>query len=184
MREEFHDYRGYAGRVAGGIFRVGESVKVFPSGHTSTIKSIELGEENIEATFAPQSVTIQLEDDIDISRGDMIASGDCAPNVTQDIEMMVCWLTEKPLQVGGKYALKHTTRDARCVVKSVDYKVDISNLEKLENETQIGLNDIARITIKTTAPLCLDSYKRNRETGSVILIDEATNVTVGAGMIQ
>ena len=184
MRDEFHDYRGYAGRVAGGVFRVGDSVKVFPSGHTSVIKSIELGDRVLDVTYAPQSVTIQLEDDIDISRGDTIASGDSAPIVTQDLEIMVCWLGEKPLQVGGKYALKHTTRDVRCVIKSVDYKVDISDLEKLEGETQIGLNDIARLTIRTTAPLCVDSYKRNRETGSLILIDEATNVTVGAGMIQ
>jgi sulfate adenylyltransferase subunit 1 len=123
------------------------------------------------------SVTIRLKDDIDISRGDMIVTGDCTPRVTQDIEAMVCWLSDKPLQPGGKYALKHTTRDARCVVKSVDYKVDITTLEKIEGDTNIASNDIARLTLKTTVPLCVDSYRRNRETGSLILIDEASNVT-------
>jgi sulfate adenylyltransferase subunit 1 len=184
MREEFHDYRGYAGRVAGGIFRPGDAVQVLPSGRVSKIASIDTLEGPVEEAFAPMSVTIRLEDDVDISRGDMIVTADCAPEPTQDIEAMVCWLGEKPLQIGGKYALKHTARDARCVVKAVNYKVDISNLEKVEGDQNVGLNDIARLTIRTTVPLCADSYKRNRDTGSLILIDEATNVTVGAGMIE
>jgi sulfate adenylyltransferase subunit 1 len=183
MREEYHDYRGYAGRVAGGVLHVGDAVKVLPSGLVSSIESIDTIDGPIEAAFAPMSVTIRLKDDIDISRGDMIVTGDCTPRVTQDIEAMVCWLSDKPLQPGGKYALKHTTRDARCVVKSVDYKVDITTLEKIEGDTNIASNDIARLTLKTTVPLCVDSYRRNRETGSLILIDEASNVTVAAGMI-
>jgi sulfate adenylyltransferase subunit 1 len=184
MREEFHDYRGYAGRVVGGIFHPGDAVKVLPSGLTSTLASIDLADAPQDAAYAPMSVTLRLADDIDVSRGDMIVSGDCPPDVTQDLEIMVCWLGEKPLQVGGKYALKHTTRDARCVVKAVHYKVDMNTLENIENPESVSLNDIARITIKTTVPLCVDPYKRNRDTGSLILIDEATNITIGAGMIQ
>jgi sulfate adenylyltransferase subunit 1 len=183
MREEYHDYRGYAGRVAGGVFYVGEGVKVLPSGQTSNIESIETLDGPLEMAFAPMSVTIRLKDDIDISRGDMIVTGDCIPDVTQDIEIMVCWLNEKPLQPNGKYAIKHTSRDARCVVKSVDYKVNINTLEKVEEDKDVGLNDIAKLTLRTTVPLSIDPYRRNRDTGSVILIDEATNVTVGAGMI-
>lgn len=184
MREEYHDYRGYAGRVSGGFFRPGDGIKVLPSGLTSTVASIETASGSLDEAFAPMSVTLRLEDEIDVSRGDMIVSGDCTPEVTQDIEIMVCWLGEKPLQVGGKYALKHTTRDARCIVKAVQYKVDMMTLEKLENADSVSLNEIARLTLRTTVPLCVDSYHRNRDTGSVILIDEASNVTVGAGMIQ
>lgn len=184
MREEYHDYRGYAGRVAGGVFHPGDAVKVLPGGLTSTIAAIDTMDGPLDSAFAPSSVAIRLEDDIDISRGDMIVTGDCTPDVTQDLGVMVCWLSEKPLQAGGKYAIKHTTRDARCVIKSVDYKVNINTLEKVEGETHVGLNDIARLTIKTTVPLCVDSYRRNRDTGSLIIIDEATNVTVGAGMVE
>ena len=184
MRDEFHDYRGYAGRVAGGVLHPGDAVKVLPSGLSSKIAAIETMEGAVESAFAPMSVTIRLEDDIDISRGDMIVTGDCTPDITQDLGIMVCWLSPKPLQVGGKYAIKHTTRDARCIVKSVDFKVNINAVEKVEGDSHVGLNDIARLTLKTTVPLCIDSYKRNRQTGSLILIDEATNVTVGAGMID
>ena len=184
MREEYHDYRGYAGRIAGGVFRPGDAVKVLPSGLTSTIASIDTSAGPMEEAFAPMSVTIRLTDEVDVSRGDMLVSGDNSSDVTQDIEIMVCWLDEKPLQVGGKYALKHTTRDARCVVKSVQFKVDMATLENIENPDKVALNDIAKVTLRTTAPLCVDSYHHNRDTGSVILIDEATNVTVGAGMIQ
>jgi len=183
MREEFHDYRGYAGRVAGGVFHAGDAVKILPGGQTSTIAAIETMDGPLDAAFAPMCVAMRLEDDIDISRGDMIVTGDCPPDVTQDLEIMVCWLSEKPLQVGGRYAIKHTTRDARCVVKAVNYKVNINTLEQVSGDTHIGANDIARLTLRTTVPLCIDHYRRNRDTGSVILIDEATNVTVGAGMI-
>ncbi|HYX08307.1 MAG TPA: sulfate adenylyltransferase subunit CysN [Bacteroidales bacterium] len=181
--DEFHDYRGYAGRIAGGVFKPGESVKVLPSGFTSTIKSIDTFNGPREIAFAPQSVTLTLEDDIDISRGDMIVKADNGPQISQDITMMLCWLNETPLKLGGKYALRHTTSDLRCVVKEVDFKMDINSLEKAENDISVGLNEIARVKIRTTKPLFYDSYRKNRITGSVILIDEGTNETVGAGMI-
>jgi len=129
------------------------------------------------------SVTIRLEDEIDISRGDMIVREGNVPTVGQDIELMICWMNERPLQVNGKYAIKHTTKDARCIVKEIKYKVDINNLHRIEDDKSIGLNDIARISIRTTQPFFYDKYKTNRTTGSVILIDEGTNETVGAGMI-
>jgi sulfate adenylyltransferase subunit 1 len=184
MRDEFHDFRGYAGRVSGGVFHVGDGIKVLPSGLTSQITAIHAPDGPVRQAFAPMSVTMELKDDIDISRGDMLVTGDTLPEVTQYLEVMVCWLADKPLQIGGKYALKHTTRDTRCIVKSVDYKVNIETLEKMEDETSVGLNDIARLRIQTMTPLAVDPYKRNRDTGSLILIDEATNVTVGAGMIE
>jgi sulfate adenylyltransferase subunit 1 len=184
MSQEYHDYRGYAGRVASGIFRPGDSVQVLPSGLSSKIAAIETLDGPLDAAYAPMSVSLRLEDDIDISRGDMIVAGADAPQTTQDVQAMVCWLGEKPLQVGGKYALKHTTRDARCVVRSVDHKVNIHTLEREEGDNNVTLNDIALVTLRTTVPLCADRYRDNRETGSLILIDESTNVTVGAGMIQ
>ncbi|HAN19313.1 MAG TPA: sulfate adenylyltransferase [Bacteroidales bacterium] len=183
MRDEYHDYRGYAGRVEGGIFRKGEKVKVLPSGFTSKIKSIDIFENSIEETFAPQSVTITLEDDIDISRGNMLIKEDSIPEIGQDIDLMICWFNEKPLILGGKYFLKHTTSDLRCVIRDVKYRIDVNTLTNDENNKKIGLNDIARITIKTTKPVFYDSYRKNRLTGSLIFIDEATNETVGAGMI-
>ncbi|MDX9697898.1 MAG: sulfate adenylyltransferase subunit CysN [Bacteroidales bacterium] len=183
MRDEYHDYRGYAGRVAGGIFKKGDKVKVLPSGLTSQIKSIDIFEGNIEEVFAPQSVTITLDDDIDISRGDMIVKEDSMPLISQDIELMICWFNERPLVLGGKYILKHTTSDLRCVIREVKYKLNVNTLESNETEKRIGLNDIARITIKTTKPIFYDSYRKNRITGSVIFIEEGTNETVGAGMI-
>lgn len=183
MNNEYHDYRGYAGRVAGGIFKKGDAITVLPSGFTSKIKSIDLDNKSIDEAFAPMSVTLTLEDEIDISRGDTIVKTENQPLVTQDVEVMVCWLNEKKLQVNGKYALKHTTKDVRCVVKEVQYKVNINTLEKMEEDKEVGLNDIARLTLRLTAPIAIDHYKQNRITGSLILIDEASNVTVGAGMI-
>jgi sulfate adenylyltransferase subunit 1 len=183
MNNEYHDFRGYAGRVAGGIFKKGDAITVLPSGFTSKIKSIDLDNKSIDEAFAPMSVTLTLEDEIDISRGDTIVKSENQPIVTQDVEVMVCWLNEKKLQVNGKYALKHTTKDVRCVVKEVQYKVNISTLEKVESDKEVGLNDIARLTLRLTAPIAFDYYKQNRITGSLILIDEASNVTVGAGMI-
>lgn len=183
MNNEYHDYRGYAGRVAGGILKKGDAVTVLPSGFTSKIKTIELAGKELEEAFAPMSVTITLEDEIDISRGDMIVKTDNQPESTQDVEVMICWLNEKKLQVNGKYALKHSTKDVRCVVKDVNYKVNINTLEQIEEDKAVGLNDIARLTLRTTAPIVIDKYKQNRTTGSLILVDEATNVTVGAGMI-
>lgn len=183
QRDEFHDFRGYAGRVAGGVFRVGERVKVLPSGFTSSIKSIINHEKELKEAFPPQSVIITLEDDIDISRGDMIVKENNGPEIGQDIDVMMCWMSEKPMLQNGKYAIKHTTSDARCLVKDVKYKVDVNTLDKILDDTNVGLNEIARVSLRTTKPLFYDSYRKNRKTGAIILIDEATNTTVGAGMI-
>ncbi len=183
MTSEHHDYRGYAGRIAGGVFKKGDAITVLPSGFTSKIKSIDVLEGQLDEAFSPMSVTLTLEDEIDISRGDMIVKTDNQPETTQDIELMICWLADKKLQVNGKYALKHASKDVRCVVKDIQYKINIHTLEKNEEDKSIGLNDIARITLRTTAPIAIDKYSQNRNTGSLILIDEATNVTVGAGMI-
>lgn len=180
---EYHDFRGYAGRIAGGVFKKGDKVMALPSGFTSKIKSITTFDGDLDEAFAPMSVTLTLEDEIDISRGDMIVRENNVPHNGQDLEVMVCWLNEKPLVPGGKYAIKHTTQSARCVVKAVKYKMDVNTLHRDEENLSIGMNDIARISIRTTKPLFYDSYRRNRNTGSLIIIDEATNETVGAGMI-
>lgn len=181
--DEYHDYRGYAGRLAGGVFKKGDKVLALPSGLSSKIKSIDTFTGPLEEAFTPQSVSIQLEDDIDLSRGGMLVKEESLPQVSQDIELMICWLNEKPLSTSAKYHLRHTTNDARCVVKEVVYKMDINTLEEDLQDKNIGLNQIARIKIRTTKPLVFDSYRTNRITGSLILIDEGTNETVGAGMI-
>ncbi|GET29366.1 sulfate adenylyltransferase subunit 1 [Prolixibacter sp. SD074] len=181
--DEYHDYRGYAGRVAGGVFKVGQEVAVFPSGMKSKIAAIDFGGEEKQEAFPPQSVVIRLEDDIDISRGSMIADAENQPRQGQEIELMVSWLSETPMALRKKYTLLHTSNEARCMVTEVHHKVNINTLEEIVDDKTVGLNDIARIRIKTTRPLFFDSYKRNRNTGSLILIDEATNNTVGAGMI-
>ncbi len=181
---EFPDYRGYAGRIAGGVFRPGDAVAVLPSGFTSRVHSVDTMDGSLAEAFAPLSVTLTLEDEIDISRGDMIVAEDDQPTISQDVDMMVCWLGEKSLVVGGKYTLKHTTREVRAIVKDVQYKLDISTLDQNTRDKTVSLNEIARVSLRTTHPLFFDSYRRNRATGSVILIDEATNATVGAGMIQ
>jgi sulfate adenylyltransferase subunit 1 len=183
QKTEFHDYRGYAGRIAGGVFKKGDKVTVLPSGFKSTIKSIDTFNGEISEAFAPMSITMCLDDDIDISRGDMIVRENNQPNTSQDIELMVCWMDEKPLQSKGKYIIKHTSKEVRCMVKNIQYKMDINTLHRLEDGAIIGANDIARISIRTTQPLLFDSYSTNRNTGSVIIIDEGTNNTVGAGMI-
>ncbi len=181
--DEFHDYRAYSGRVAGGILKKGDQVLVHPSGLMSKIKSIQTFEGEIEEAFPPMSVAIELEDDIDCSRGDMIVREGNQTDVTQDIEVMICWFNPRPLQLRGKYALMHTTQEARCVIKEINYKLDINTLHRNLDDLSIGMNDIARIKIRSTKPLFVDPYRRNRITGSVILIDEGTNETVGAGMI-
>ncbi len=180
---EWHDYRGYAGRIAGGVFKPGDKVMALPSGFSSKIKSIDAYTGALEEAHAPESVTITLEDDIDISRGDMIVRENNIPKQGQDFDVMVCWMSETPIVPHGKYSIKHTSRDARCVIKEIHYKVDVNTLHRLEDDKSIGLNDIARISIRTTQPLFYDSYRKNRNTGSIILIDEGTNTTVGAGMI-
>jgi sulfate adenylyltransferase subunit 1 len=181
--EEFHDYRGYAGRIAGGVFKVGDEVTLLPSGFQSKIASINTMDGEINEAYAPMSVTICLENEMDLSRGDMIVRTNNQPENSQDVELMICWMGEKPLVPNGKYALRHTSKDARCVIKEVNYKVDINTLHRMEDDKTIGMNDIGRIKIRTTSPLFYDKYTRNRITGSIILIDEATNNTVGAGMI-
>jgi len=183
MTEEFHDYRGYAGKIEGGIFNVGDEVKVLPKGLNTKIKSIDFYKESLITAAKPQSVTITLENDIDISRGDMIVKANNVPQISQDIDMMICWFNEKPLQTNGKYGLKHTSRDLRCVIKEISYKVNVNTLERDYQDKNIHMNDIARISIKSTAPIFFDSYRKNRNTGSVVLIDEGTNETVAAGMI-
>ncbi len=181
--DEYHDFRGYAGRVEGGVFKPGDEVLALPSGFTTTIKSIESMGGPVAEAFPPMSVVITLNDEIDISRGDMIVKPNNQPQAGQDIELMVCWLNDKKLQPGGKYTLKHTTKDVRCIVKDVRYKVNINTLHRVEDDRSIGMNDIGRILVRTTQPLFFDSYSRNRSTGSLILVDEFTNETVAAGMI-
>ncbi|MCK5207191.1 MAG: sulfate adenylyltransferase subunit CysN, partial [Cyclobacteriaceae bacterium] len=179
--DEFHDFRGYAGRIEGGIFKPGDEVLALPSGFTSKVKSIETMNDQIEEAIPPMNVVMQLEDEIDISRGDMIVKPNNQPETGQDIEIMICWLNDKKILPGGKYGIKHTTKDARCIIKDIRYKVDINTLHKIEDDLSIGLNEIGRILIRTTQPFFYDSYKKNRGTGSIILIDENTNETVGAG---
>lgn len=180
---EYHDFRGYAGRIEGGVFKPGDEIIALPSGFPSKIKTIEIFDEQLKEAYAPMSVVMTLEDDIDISRGDMIVKPANQPNVGQDIDLMLCWLNPKPLNPGGKYVLRHTTKEARCIVKDIRYKININTLHRIEDDKKIGLNDIGRILIRTTVPLFYDSYKKDRQTGSVILVDEFTNETVGAGMI-
>lgn len=181
--DEFHDFRGFAGRIEGGVFKPGDEIMHLPSGLTTKIKTVETIDGQLEEAFPPMSVTMTLEDNIDISRGDMIVKPNNQPEVGQDIELMLCWLNEKKMTPGGKYSIKHTTKDARCVIKEVRYKMNINTLHKIEDDKTIGLNDIGRVLIRTTSPLFYDSYNKNRITGSVILVDEFTNETVGAGMI-
>ncbi|MBP7409483.1 MAG: sulfate adenylyltransferase subunit CysN [Flavobacteriales bacterium] len=183
MTQEHHDFRGFAGRVAGGVFRKGDQVNVLPSGFQSTIKSINLGEREVDEAFAPQSVVMTLTDEIDISRGDVIVGANNLPESSQDVDVMLCWFNERPLQVNGKYAVKHNSRDARCVIKEVKYRMDISSLHKADGDQTIRMNDIGRVQLRTTVPLHFDKYQRNRFTGSLILVDESTNETVAAGMI-
>jgi sulfate adenylyltransferase subunit 1 len=181
--DEFHDYRGYAGRVAGGIFSKGDRVMVLPSRIPSVITSINTFNDTPEEAFPPMSVTVTLADDIDISRGDMIVPENNLPLESTTIEVMLCWMNIRPLMVNGKYAIKHTTRDVRCIVREVKYILNINTLEKQEKEKEVKLNDIACVVIQTTKPLFYDPYSVNRITGSLIMIDESTNETMGAGMI-
>jgi sulfate adenylyltransferase subunit 1 len=183
QQTEHHDYRGYAGRIASGIFKPGDKVKILPHGGQAIVKTVELGGELIDEAFAPMSVTMTLDRELDISRGDMIVRENNTPQVSQEFDIMLCWMHENALRPGGKYKIRQTTKDARCVVRDIRYKVDINTLHRDESQQEIHMNDIARVSIKTTSPLFFDSYRKNRHTGSVILIDEHTNDTVGAGMI-
>lgn len=183
--DKWHDFRGYAGRVAGGVFKPGDEVVVLPSGFKSKVKAIHTYDGELEEAFSPESCAITLEDEIDIGRGDMIVKPNNQPKVGQDIEAMICWFSEKKtLQARGKYILRHTTKEVKALVKEVRYKVDINTLHKIEDDLEFSLNDIGRIALRTSAPLFYDSYSRNRLTGSFVLIDEFTNETVAAGMIK
>jgi bifunctional enzyme CysN/CysC/sulfate adenylyltransferase subunit 1 len=182
--DEFHDYRGYAGRVAGGVLKAGDDVLVLPSGMTSRIAGIDLFDTEVAEAFPPMSVTVRLEDDVDVSRGDMICRPQNAPRPSQDIDAMVCWMTTAPLRARQKLAIKHTTRMGRALVKDVQYRLDVNSLHRDLETKELGLNEIGRVQLRTTVPLLCDPYEKNRTTGSFVLIDEATGVTVGAGMIN
>ncbi len=176
------DYRGYAGTVASGVFKPGDEVLVLPSGLTTRIAAIDTADGPVAEAFPPMAVTLRLEDDLDVSRGDLVCRPHNAPAVTQDLEAMVCWMSDRPLEPGRKLALKHTTRWARALVKDVRYGVDVDTLHRRETQG-LGLNEVGRVVLRTTVPVLADPYRRNRATGGFVLVDEATNVTVGAGMV-
>ena len=180
---DLHDFRGYAGEVVGGVISVGDDVIVLPSGFSSKVTAIETADGPIDEAFPPMSVIVRIEDDLDIGRGDTIASPIAAPRVGQDISAMVCWMSENPLRPGAKLALKHTTRWVRALVSELGFRLDVNALTRDRDAADLSLNDIGRIELRTTAPLFFDEYRANRTTGSFILVDEQTNVTVAAGMI-
>jgi bifunctional enzyme CysN/CysC len=183
MTEEHHDYRGYSGQVAGGVLEPGSEVVVLPGGQRSTIAGIDTFSGEIEAAFPTMSVTLRLADHLDVSRGDMIVGPEDHPVTARELDAMVCWMGEKPLQPGSRYTIKHTTRSARAVVQELEYRVDINTLDHDHDAPELGLNAIGRVRLKTSTPLMVDRYRRNRTTGSFILIDEVTNDTVAAGMV-
>lgn len=183
QREGFIDYRGYAGRMAGGILRKGDKITVMPSGFNSVIKSIEGPQGPVKEAFAPMSISITLEDDIDISRGDMIVRSNNRPEAVQDIEVMLCWLHNNPAKPRAKYTIRHTSNEQKAMIKEVVYKININNLSRIADDKEMQMNDICKVRIRTTKPLMIDAYRENRTTGSIILVDEATNDTVAAGMI-
>ncbi|HHP7240626.1 MAG TPA: sulfate adenylyltransferase subunit CysN [Cyclobacteriaceae bacterium] len=181
--DDYHDYRGYAGRIAGGVFKPGDDIIVLPSGLTSKVKSIETFDGPIEEAFAPMSVVMRLEDDIDISRGDMIVRTNNQPEPEQDVEVMMCWLNNSKPRPRAKYILKHTTSESKAMLKEIRYKLDVNTMHRNEQDKEIGMNDICRVQLRSTKPLLVDPYRKNRITGSLVLIDEGTNETVAAGMV-
>jgi sulfate adenylyltransferase subunit 1 len=181
--DDLHDYRGYAGKIISGIYRKGDAITVLPSGFTSTIKTIEHNGQEVEEVFAPQSAILHLEDDIDISRGDIIVKSDNLPKVTQELDVLLCWMDNKPLVAGNKYLLQINSRTVRSVIKEIEYKLDVNTLQKTD-ATNAGLNDVIKVKIKTASAIPYDSYNLLRENGGAILIDETSHVTVGACMIQ
>lgn len=181
--DKYHDFRGYAGLVEGGVFRKGDEVMALPSGFTSTIDTIYGPDGELDEAYPPLSVNITLTSDIDVSRGDMLVKPNNKPEVSQEFDLMVCWLNKEGLTPGAKYLIKHTTNESKCMVKAVKYKVNVNNLDKNDEESSIEMNDIGRISIKTAKPLFFDSYRKNRNTGAVILVNEFTNETVAAGMV-
>ena len=183
QREGFHDYRAYAGRLASGILRLGDKVTSLPSGFTSTIKSIQGPSGKLEEAIAPMSISIELSDDIDISRGDMLVRSNNMPEASQDIEVMLCWLDDAAARPRAKYMIMHAANEQKAMIKEVIYKIDINTLGRKNDEKELGMNDVCKVKIRTTKPLMIDSYRDNRKTGSIILIDDTTNETVAAGMI-
>lgn len=182
--DELHDYRGYAGKVESGVFVVNDKVKIYPSNIETTIKAIEVGGKEVQECFAPQSVVLHLVDDIDISRGDLIAKEDNLLKTGQDIEALVCWMDEKPLTIGTKYLLQHNSKTVIAMVKEIRYRLDVNTLEKEMNPANAGLNEVVEVLLKTSAPLSYDSYQNIRENGSAILIDQTSFVTVGAVLFK
>jgi bifunctional enzyme CysN/CysC len=180
---EHHDYRGYAGQVAGGVLRPGDEVMVLPSGASSRIDRIETLDGPIDEAFPPMSVVVHLTDDVDVSRGDIICRPHNHPEPVREIDAMVCWMTDQPLRAGSRLSIKQTARNARVVVDELRYRLDVNTLHRDLDATELGLNDIGRVKLRTSAPMVVDPYRRNRATGSFILIDEATNNTVAAGMV-
>ncbi len=180
---EHRDYRGYAGRVEGGVFKPGDDVKVLPSGFTTRINTIELEKQKLEEAFSPMSVTMTFEDDLDIGRGDMIVRPNNQPQTEQNIEATICWMNQKVLQQGARLILRQTSKECKAIIEKIQYKIDINTLHRIEDVSVLAMNDIARVSIRTSQPLFYDAYKKNRQTGSIILIDEGTNETVAAGMI-
>ena len=183
--KEHHDFRGYAGRVSGGVFRPGDRVRVLPSGFESTVESVQSAGRNLEEAFAPLSVVMQLADDIDISRGDLICKPGNQPEPSQDLDVMLCWFSgAKPLKRGAKLVARHTTREVQCLVEELMYTVDVNTLHRNEEVSELRMNDIGRVKVRTSEPLCVDAYRRSRATGSLILVDPFTHETVGAGMVR
>ncbi|TXK36725.1 GTP-binding protein [Pontibacter qinzhouensis] len=180
---EHHDYRGYAGKVISGVYSKGDKVIVLPSGQTSTIKSVEMGGKELEEAFAPMSVVLQLEDDVDISRGDVIVRQEDNLDVSKEFEALVCWMNAKALRPGAKLLLRHNSTETRAIVREIQYKVDVNTLDNIEDVDQVQLNDICRVQIRTATPLLLDKYENNRANGGFILVDETSYTTVGAGMV-
>jgi bifunctional enzyme CysN/CysC len=184
ISSEHHDFRGYAGNLASGVLQVGDEVVALPSGFSSHVVSIDGPDGPLQEAFPPESVVVRLEDDIDISRGDMLCRPNNRPNVGQDVSAMICWMAERPLREGATFAIKHTTRWARARVRSLQYRLDVNALHHDAKAAELELNDIGRIHLRTTAPLFYDEYRDNRETGSFVLVDEQTNATVAAGMLR
>ena len=183
MSDEWHDFRGYAGRVAGGVFKPGDAVTVLPSGFTTHVKAIHAAHGELDEAFAPQSVCLTLTDEIDISRGDTLVKANNPPHISQDIDAMICWFSSKPMSNRAKLIVRHTTRETKAIIQDIKYHVDINTLHKVEDVQTFKMNDIGRISMRTAVPLIHDSYRRNRLTGSFILIEPDTNETVAAGMI-
>ncbi len=182
MSDEHHDYRGYAGQVAGGVLRPGDEVVALPGGQRTTVSAIDTYGGEIESAFPTMSVALRLADEIDVSRGDMIVASEDQPVSAREFEAMVCWMSDQPLQSRGRYSIKHTTRTARVIAEQIEHRVDVNTLQHVAAD-QLALNEIGRVHLRASSPLVLDPYQRNRTTGSFILIDEATNDTVAAGMV-